>query len=194
MRLEPMSVADVGAIAALHRRSIDWSMTSRLGYEYVCSLYEALLAQPQFFGYVCREANEIVGFSTATFDYTTTRAVLGKLYGQRLPRILFMAITNPKNLANLIESRFLLPRLFARVDTLAEWLSLVTDERQPQLAPAATVALIRQIRETFREGGVKYFVGQSYARNRQQLRKLYGHFGGTVMCRLWINDFYVFQV
>jgi hypothetical protein len=193
MLIEPMSVGDVEAIAALHRRSIDWSMTSQLGHDHVRTLYATLLAQPHFFGFVCYDSGRLVGFSTATFDYPATRATLAKLYGRHLPRILLMALAKPKYLVNLIESRFLLPRLYAQIDTRAEWLSLVSNPSESRLAPAATVALIRRVMATFRQAGVKSVVGQSYARNRRGLREFYARFGGTVVRKLWINDFYVFR-
>jgi hypothetical protein len=193
MRIEPMTGRDIADVVVLHRRSINWSMTSRLGEEHVRALYGSLLAQPHFFGFVCREQNRLIGFTTATFDYRATRAILGRLYGRHFARILLMALANPLDLINILESRLLIPRLFSKFDTRAEWLSLVADAAEAQLAPAATVALIRQVRAAFRDAGVDCFLGQSYARNKVQLRKLYGLFGGTVVRRLLVNDFYVFR-
>jgi hypothetical protein len=166
----PMQKNHVEDVARLHFRELSWSMNGHFGPGHILELYEALADSPHFFGYVYYAKGALIGFATGTTDFQETRLRIMQVYRRKMPTVLRILIRNPKFLLAALESKYLVPPLFRRLGTSAEWLTFVTDTRSSYLAPFVSMKLIDSIKKHFQKAGVSRYVAQGYKFNPKAMR------------------------
>jgi hypothetical protein len=170
--IEPirMQTSHIVDVAQLHFRELAWSMNGQFGAGHILELYQALAESPHFFGYVYYAKGALIGFATGTTDFQDTRLRIMKVYRRKIPTVFRILISNPRFLLAALESKFLVPPLFRRLGTSAEWLTFVTDTRCSYLAPFVSIKLIGSVKEHFQQVGVSHYVAQGYRLNPKAMR------------------------
>lgn len=191
IRLEPLSATHLEDVAKLHYRLLPWSFNGQFGEKHIIDLYKALWHSPHFFGYVYYRDDRLMGFVTATTDYRDTRNHIMGVYRKRLPRLLWIFLRHPAFLLAALESKFLVPRIFRRYETNAEWLTFVTDTTTGTLGPLVAMRLIDAVREHFRSTGVACYMAQGFKDNPPAM-KMYEKLGWRVVATLPMHNIYYY--
>ena len=189
--LEPLSPKHLEDVAKLHYRLLPWSFNGQFGETHIIDLYRALGRSPHFFGYVYYRDGKLLGFVTATTDYRDTRDHLLGVYRKKLVKMLWIFLRRPSYLLAALESRFLVPRVFRRYGTRAEWLTFVTDTTTGTLGPLVAMRLIEAVREYFFSAGVGCYMAQGFKNNPPAMR-MYEKLGWRVVATLPMHNIYYY--
>lgn len=185
-RLAPCHLEDV---AKLHYRLLPWSFNGQFGEVHIVELYKVLAACPNFFGYVYYRDGHLLGFVTATTNGEETRRRIVGVYRKRLGRMLRIFLQRPAFLLAALESKFIVPRIFRRFGTRAEWLTFVTDTTTGTLGPLVAMRLIEAVREHFARTGIACYMAQGF-RDNPPAMKMYEKLGWHVVARLVMHNIY----
>ena len=191
LRLERLSSASLEDVARLHYRLLPWSFNGQFGEKHIIDLYKALAHSPYFFGYLYYREGRLVGFATATTDYRETRNHIMAVYRKRLARMLWVFIRQPSFLLAALESKFLVPRVFRRYDTNAEWLTFVTDTSTGSIGPLVAMRLINVVRDHFRSVGATCYMAQGFKDNPPAM-KMYEKLHWRVVATLPMHNIYCY--
>jgi hypothetical protein len=187
--LEPLSSKHLDDIAKLHYRLLPWSFNGQFGEAHIIDLYKALGQSPNFFGYVYYRNGQLLGFVTATTDYRNTRKHLLGVYRKKVLKMLSIFLRHPTYFLAALESRFLVPRIFYRYKTRAEWLTFVTDTRTGTLGPLVAMRLIAAVRQHFFSAGVGCYMAQGFKDNPPAMR-MYEKLGWRIVATLPMHNIY----
>ena len=130
IEIRDLQAADARDVASLHITGISGGFISSLGIDFVTALYEAMAKSSHSFGYVVKEGDEIIGFSSFTTD-------LGKLYKSVLRKNFFRfffllagKIFSVRTIKKIFETLFYPSRIKKEMDLpSAEFLSMVIAEK-----------------------------------------------------------------
>lgn len=189
--VDSMNEADLQDVVALHFRLLNWSSTSRLGCSFLSDLYSAIFASPDFFGYVLRAKGEIIGFSTGTRDFGDNRVRMSRVFRNKKGYVLEQLLRNPRAISNLAESAFLIPMIYKKLETRAEWLTFVVDTKRVFLGSFFAIALIDATRQHFLSEGLHTYVAQG-VRDNPEATRLYRKLGWKPFAKLPVHDLYQF--
>jgi GNAT superfamily N-acetyltransferase len=189
--LEPLSSDHLEDVAKLHYGLLPWSFNGQFGEAHIIDLYKALGNSSHFFGYVYYRDGHLLGFVTATTDYRDTRNHLLGVYRKKLFKMLWIFLCHPAYLLAALESRFLVPRVFRRYGTHAEWLTFVTDTTTGTLGPLVAMRLIDAVREHFFSVGVGCYMAQGFKDNPPAMR-MYEKLGWRIVATLPMHNIYYY--
>ncbi len=189
IQLEPISHAHIADAARLHHKLLSWSFNGKFGEAHIADLYTALMRSPHFFGYVYYRNGRLIGFVTGTTDYKDTRRHILQAYRGKLLKMLSIFIRYPAFLVAAMESKFVVPLVFERYRTCAEWLTLITDTSSDPIGPLVAVRLINAVREHFRSCGVGSYMAQGFKKNPRAM-KMYEKLEWQVAANLPIHNVY----
>ena len=189
--LEPLSPRHIDDVARLHYRLLPWSFNGQFGEAHISDLYSALAKSPHFFGYVYYQQGQLLGFVTATTDYRETRSHIPGIYRRRVPRMLWTFLRHPSFFLAALESALLVPRIFRRYGTRAEWLTFVADTTTGTLGPLVAMRLIDSVREHFLRAGVACFMAQGFKDNPPAMR-MYEKLGWQIVATLPMHNIYYY--
>lgn len=187
--LELLSSNHLEDVAKLHFRLLPWSFNGQFGEAHILDLYKSLERSPHFFGYVHYQGGHLLGFVTATTDWRDTRNHLVGVYRKKVFKMLSIFLRHPSYFWAAFESRFLVPRIFQRFKTNAEWLTFVTDTRSEVLGPLVAMRLIAAVRQHFFSNGIAYYMAQGFKNNPPAMR-LYEKLGWRVVATLPMHNIY----
>ena len=189
---QPLGPEHIPDIARLHHRELWWSFNGRFGEAHIAELYRAVFESREAFGYVYYHQSRLIGFATGTLDSDATRRAVTSVFKGKLGRTVAILLRRPKFIAVLLESRFIVPGIFRRHHTKAEWLTLVTDTEAHYLSAFVALKLIDSIRLHFKSSGVGVYLGQTIKDNPRALR-LYARLRWHVAARLFMHNVYSFS-
>jgi hypothetical protein len=189
--LEPLSSEHLEDIAKLHFRLLPWSFNGQFGEAHIIELYKTLGKSPHFFGYVHYQDGHLLGFVTASTDCRDTRNHLLGIYRKKIFKMLSIFLRHPSYFLAALESRFLVPRIFKRFKTHAEWLTFVTDTRSGSLGPLVAMRLIAAVRQHFFSAGVACYMAQGFKDNPPAMR-MYEKLGWRVVATLPMHNIYYY--
>ena len=175
----------------LHYRLLPWSFNGQFGEHHIIDLYKALAQSPNFFGYVYYKGDQLLGFVTATTNYRDTRNHITSVYLKRLPKMLWIFLRRPNYLFAALESKFLVPRIFHRHRTNAEWLTFVTDTATGTIGPLVAMRLIDAVREHFHSAGIACYMAQGFKDNPPAI-KMYEKLRWRVVATLPMHNIYYY--
>jgi GNAT superfamily N-acetyltransferase len=191
VRLEPLSFAHLEDVARLHYKLLPWSFNGQFGEAHIIDLYRALGRSPNFFGYVYYRDGRLIGFVTATTDYRDTRGHILDAYRKKLSKMVWIFLRHPVFLLAALESKFLVPIIFRRYNTRAEWLTFVTDTTTGTIGPLVAMRLIDAVREHFFSAGVDCYMAQGFKDNPPAM-KMYEKLGWRVVATLPMHNIYYY--
>ncbi len=113
----------------LHCRVLHWSINARLGHEHVKQLYQALISDPNVFGYADIDRHgRMLSFITITSDLRATRRRLFAGFTLKTYfRLLMQSLKKPADFIDLLENKFLVPGLIAKLNARVELFTWVGD-------------------------------------------------------------------
>lgn len=170
IRLEPLTAAHIKDVAELHFKQLSWSFNGQFGQDHILELYHALSKSRHFFGYVYYAKGELLGFVTATSDYADTRRLVTKVFQRKIWKAFTVFVRHPRFLLTAIESKFVVPLVFRRYGTRAEWLTFVTDTSRAYFSPLVALKLIEALNDHFKNAGVRIYMAQGYKNNPKAMR------------------------
>ena len=191
IKVEPLSSVHLKDMAILHYRLLPWSFNGQFGEAHIIDLYAALWQSPHFFGYVYYVNGRLLGFVSATTDFRDTRNSLLGVYRKKLVKMLWIFLRHPTYLWSALESRFLVPRIFRRYGTRAEWLTFVTDTTIGSLGPLVAVRLIDAVREHFFSTKIDCYMAQGFKDNPPAM-KMYQKLGWRIVATLPMHNIYYY--
>jgi hypothetical protein len=103
--------------------------------------------------------------------------------------MLSIFLRHPTYFLAALESRFLVPRIFYRYKTRAEWLTFVTDTRTGTLGPLVAMRLIAAVRQHFFSAGVGCYMAQGFKDNPPAMR-MYEKLGWRIVATLPMHNIY----
>jgi hypothetical protein len=192
LELLPMRGEHTSDVARLHYNELSWSFNGQLGPEHVRELYEALVRSQFFFGYVIYRNGQLLGFVTATTDSDQMRSSIRRVYRGKLLQVAALMARHPSFLMGVLESLFVVPIVFKRYATKAEWLTFVTNTEVSYLTPLVAIKLIDAVRDHFHACGISTYVAQGVKQNPKAMR-LYEKLGWEVAAKLLIHNIYVYR-
>ncbi len=189
--LGPLTAAHIEDVAKLHYRLLPWSFNGQFGESHIVDLYRALSRSPHFFGYVSYQDCRLVGFVTGTMDFRETRGRIVEVYRRRLGRMCWIFLRHPRFLLAALESKFLVPSIFRRYGTRAEWLTFVTDTGTGSVGPLVAMRLIEAIQEHFQSARVSCYMAQGFKDNPPAM-KMYKKLGWRIVATLPMHNIYLY--
>lgn len=187
--LEQLNEIHIEDVAKLHYNLLPWSFNGQFGESHIVDLYKALSRSPHFFGYVCYQDRKLMGFVTATMDYRDTRRRIMEVYRRKLGRMCWIFLRHPRFFLAALESKFLVPPIFRRYGTRAEWLTFVTDTLTGSVGPLVAMKLIEAVREHFESAGVPCYMAQGFKDNPPAM-KMYKKLGWRIVATLPMHNIY----
>ena len=192
IHLEPIKPGHLDDMATLHYKMLKWSFNGQLGVQHIKDLYSSLLANTDIFGFVYYHDDQLIGFTTATTDSEVIRGSILKVYRKRFFRCLLKVLMNPQYIIDLLESKYLVPRLCRRYGTKAEWLTFVTDTTKPLLSPVVAIKLIDSVHNHFKRLGVGCYMAQG-VKNNPKAMAFYRRLGWKLAKSFHSHNVYLFE-
>ena len=180
-------------ISGLHFQMLPWSFNGQLGQTHIQNLYSALLNDAHVFGSVCYVNNQIMGFLTITNNSKVTRLEIQKVYINKFLKIFMTLILNPKALLTILESKFLVPSVFAKFNCQAEWLTFICNTEHNFLSPFVAAKLMQVMNTDLQNRGIKYYMAQG-VRNNPPALKYYQALNWKIVKKLFMHNIYYFEV
>lgn len=118
--IRPMLAIDVARVAQLHHAAMGESLWAKLGEPFLRNLYQGLLDNDRFMGFVYLEAGEVMGFIAGSTD---ADAMMSEVFASRwLPLGLsaLSALRKPRVLLKLLETARYFDKSAAGADIPAE--------------------------------------------------------------------------
>lgn len=190
--LRKLTAEHLTEVSRLHHKELFWSFNGQLGSAHIRELYEELVRNPHFFGYVIVHKGQLLGFVTGTSNSREMRKSIRKVYERKLTRVAALLLRRPSFLLGVLESLFLVPIEFKRHNTNAEWLTFVTNTEATYLTPLVAIKLIDAVRNHFRECGMHTYLAQGVKQNPKAMR-LYDKLGWEVTNRLFVHNIYLYR-
>jgi ribosomal protein S18 acetylase RimI-like enzyme len=98
--------ADIPAVVALHRRSLSYSINSRLGASHLASIYAFMKNEPSSLVQVARQGDRIVGVVSATLDPQHLKsAFMSGLQLAKKIKVGIQLVSRPMILLDLVNNR-----------------------------------------------------------------------------------------
>lgn len=179
-------------LVELHSRILWWSFNGRMGKDHIRALYSALISDPNVFGFVCHAKGRFVGFVSATTNSTSTRKSIQQVYSKKFILVLKNLVQNPKAVLSILESKFLVPRIFRKFNCHAEWLTFVTDMDASFITPFASAKLIAALNARFMSMGITNYMAQGIKDNPAAM-KFYKALGWKVVHALPMHNIYLYD-
>ena len=189
---EKMTRDNLDDIVDLHLKILSWSVNGQLGRDHIHELYSNLFNNPHFFGYVYYYKNDLIGFSTATTDYGETRKSIMQVFRKKVLSILTKNVFHPKLMIGFFESRFIVPRVYNKLNVKAEWLTFVTDITKTFLSPFVAAKLIEETDKHFKKLGMNY-IAQGVKKNPKAIN-YYKKLNWKMVKALFVHNIYLFEI
>lgn len=186
-----MSKEDIKDIVSLHYKILHWSFNGQMGRGHIYDLYNALLKSENFFGYVCFHDGQLLGFLTATTDFSKTRQYITTVYKKKLLKLIFTILKNPKVLLGILESKYIVPIIFNKHKNKAEWLTFVTDTDKFYISPFVSLKLMQTLNDHYKSSGIQSYMAQG-VRNNPRAIKYYEKLNWKIIKSLWVHNIYYF--
>lgn len=190
--MRTMTAEHVAEVAQLHHKELFWSFNGQLGPEHIRELYEELVRNPHFFGYVIVHNDQLLGFVTATSNSSEMRKSIRQVYARKRLRVASLLLRRPNFLLGVLESLLIVPLAFKRHNTKAEWLTFVANTEVSYLTPLVAIKLIDAVRNHFHASGTCIYLAQGVKQNPKAMR-LYDKLGWEIASRLFVHNIYVYR-
>ncbi len=186
-----MCKEDIKDVVNLHYKKLHWSFNGQMGKEHIRDLYNALLMSESFFGYVCFQDGQLLGFLTATTDFSKTRSNIATVYMKKLLKLILIILKTPKILLSILESKYLVPIIFNKHKNKAEWLTFVTETDKFYISPFVSVKLMHALNDHYKNLGIQSYMAQG-VKNNPRAMKYYEKLNWKVIKSLWVHNIYYF--
>lgn len=193
IKVVPLETAHLKDIAGLHYQMLPWSFNGQMGPTHIYDLYANLLQDRNAFGCVCYVNNQLMGFVTATLNSKSTRIHIQKAYLSKFFKVLFALLLSPKTLLIILESKFLVPRIFEKHHCKAEWLTFICDTHHSFISPFVAAKLMSQLNKDLAERQVKFYMAQGIKDNPPAM-KFYKALNWKILKKLFMHNIYYFEV
>jgi hypothetical protein len=187
-----MSKEDIKDVVDLHYKILHWSFNGRMGKEHIHDLYNALLMSDSFFGCVCFQGEQLLGFLTASTDFSKTRSYVTQVYKKNWLKLLLIILKNPRVLLGILESKFIVPLIFNKHNNNAEWLTFVTDTEKFYISPFVSIKLMQSLNDHFKSLGIQSYMAQG-VKNNPRAMKYYEKLNWKVIKSLYVHNIYYFN-
>ena len=114
------------------------------------------------------------------------------IYYKKLFKLLLIFLRHPGFLLAAVESGYLIPKIFRRYGTRAEWLTFVTDTTVSSLGPLIALRLIDAVRTRFLSEGVDCYLAQGYKRNPPAM-KMYEMLDWRIIATFPMHNIYCYS-
>lgn len=193
IQVVPLEVNHLDDLARLHYDMLPWSFNGQMGPAHIRDLYSNILNDENVFGSVCYMNNELMGFLTATMNSKATRQNIQKAYLSKLFKIAWALFKSPKTLCIILESKFLVPRIFKQANCEVEWLTFICNTKHSFISPFVAIKLMSQLNQDLSRRQVKYYMAQGIKDNPPAM-KFYKALNWKIAKRLFMHNIYYFEV
>lgn len=193
IQVVPLETRHLKDMAQLHYQMLPWSFNGQMGANHVYDLYSNVLNDKNVFGSVCYVNGQLMGFLTATMNSKSTRHHIQKAYLSKFFKIVWALIKSPKTVFIILESKFLVPRIFQQHNCKVEWLTFICNTKHSFISPFVAVKLMAQLNKDLAARQVTHYMAQGIKDNPPAM-KFYQALNWKIVKRLFMHNIYYFEV